>query len=135
MVAGLDGGAFSRDRDGLSAAFVPGRAVQDSVGIDVADAAAVSAWLTAYVAQNWPPIRGVVHAAGVADERLTVDLDLKAVTAVMDGKAQGALNLDRLLPELDLFLVVSSMAAVFPHPGQSAYAAANAALDALALRR
>lgn len=103
--------------------------------IDVADTTAVSAWLATYAAQNWPPIRGVVHAAGVADERLTVDLDLKAVAAVMDGKAQGALNLDRLLPELDLFLVVSSMAAVFPHPGQSAYAAANAALDALALRR
>jgi acyl carrier protein len=53
----------------------------------------------------------------------------------LSGKAQGALNLDRLLPDLDLFILVSSTAALMPYPGQSIYAAANAALDALALQR
>jgi myxalamid-type polyketide synthase MxaE and MxaD len=103
--------------------------------IDVSDEAAVAPWLAEYAAQNWPPIRGVVHAAGVADERLTREMDLAAAAAVLGGKAQGALNLDRLLPDLDVFVLVSSMAAVAPSPGQSIYAAANAALDALALQR
>jgi acyl transferase domain-containing protein len=103
--------------------------------VDVSDEAAVAAWLAAYEAQNWPPIRGVVHAAGAADERLTGAMDVAATAAVLGGKAQGALNLDRLLPDLEIFVLVSSMAAVLPSPGQSAYAAANAALDALALRR
>lgn len=103
--------------------------------IDVSDEAAVAAWLATYEAQNWPPIRGVIHAAGVADERLTGAMDIAAMAAVLGGKAQGAMILDRLLPDLDIFILVSSMAAVLPSPGQSAYAAANAALDALALRR
>ncbi len=103
--------------------------------IDVGDEAAVAAWLAAYESENWPPIHGVVHAAGVADERLTGAMDIAATAAVLKGKALGALNLDRLLPNLDIFLLVSSMAVVLPSPGQSAYAAANAALDALALRR
>src|SRR6201999_3005491 len=83
----------------------------------------------------WPSIRGVVHAAGVADERLTREIDLVATAAVLGGKAQGALNLDRLLPDLDIFVLVSSMAVVAPSPGQSIYAAGNAALDAIALQR
>jgi acyl transferase domain-containing protein/acyl carrier protein len=103
--------------------------------IDVADAAVVATWLADYEAQNWPPIRGAIHAAGVSDERLTKEMDLAATAAVLSGKAQGALNLDRLLPDLDIFVLVSSMAVVAPSPGQSVYAAANAALDALALQR
>ncbi|MEP7210200.1 MAG: SDR family NAD(P)-dependent oxidoreductase, partial [Alphaproteobacteria bacterium] len=103
--------------------------------IDVSDETAVATWLADYAAQDWPPIRGVVHAAGVADERLTVEIDLAATAKVLGGKAQGALNLDRLLPDLDCFVLVSSMATVAPSPGQSIYAAANAALDALALQR
>ncbi len=103
--------------------------------VNVGDEAAVAKWLDDYAAQDWPPIRGLVHAAGVADERLTADLGLEATAAVLDGKAQGGLNLDRLLPDLDLFMLVSSMATVLPSPGQSIYTAANAALDALAVQR
>lgn len=103
--------------------------------VDVSDEAAVATWLSDYAAQNWPSIRGVVHAAGMSTERLAVDMDRAAAEAVLAGKVRGALNLDRLLPELDLFLLTSSAAAVLPHPGQSIYAGANAALDALALQR
>lgn len=105
------------------------------VAIDVGNEAAVADWLAAYEAQNWPEIRGVVHAAGLSNERLAVDMDMAATANVLAGKVQGALNLDRLLPELDLFLLTSSVAALLPHPGQSVYAAANAAIDAIALQR
>jgi myxalamid-type polyketide synthase MxaE and MxaD len=50
-------------------------------------------------------------------------------------KLSGALVLDRLLPELDLFVVFSSISAFWAPPGMSNYSAANAGLDALAARR
>jgi myxalamid-type polyketide synthase MxaE and MxaD len=105
------------------------------VAMDVGDEAAVADWLASHMAQDWPAIRGVVHAAGISDERLTAELDLASTAAVLRGKAQGAVILDRLLPDLDFFVLTSSTAALMPYPGQSIYAAANAALDALALRR
>jgi myxalamid-type polyketide synthase MxaE and MxaD len=80
-------------------------------------------------------IRGVVHAAGVAEDRLAMRMAPGDWQPLLAGKAIGALNLHALLPELDLFLMFSSMAAVLPEPGQAGYAAANAVLDALAEAR
>jgi len=54
---------------------------------------------------------------------------------VLDAKLGGALALDELLPELELFALASSITAWLGNAGQSLYGAANAALDALAERR
>jgi myxalamid-type polyketide synthase MxaE and MxaD len=50
-------------------------------------------------------------------------------------KLAGAQNLDRLLPDLDVFILIGSTSAVLGLSGMSNYAAANAGLDGLAVAR
>jgi phthiocerol/phenolphthiocerol synthesis type-I polyketide synthase B len=100
--------------------------------VDVSNEAAFRAFLDLYAAEGWPPIRGVIHAAGAFDNRLASAMTRAAFDAVVEPKLRGALLLDRLLPDLDLFVLFSSVGAFLPLPGQSNYAAANAGLDALA---
>ncbi|MGC3998940.1 MAG: SDR family NAD(P)-dependent oxidoreductase [Anaeromyxobacter sp.] len=103
--------------------------------VDVGDEPQLRAFLSRWSAEGRPPIRGVLHAAGVLADRLTGDLGQEAFEAVVRPKLGGALLLDRLLPDLDAFVLFSSISAFQPQPGQAAYAAANAGLDALALDR
>ena len=103
--------------------------------VDVADEAAVAAFLADYVAEGWPPIRGVIHLAGVVDSRLIGETSQALFESAVAGKLRGAEALDRLLPELDCFILFSSMTTVLPHAGIAAYAAANAGLEGLALDR
>lgn len=103
---------------------------------DVADEGQLRAALAGYAADGWPPIRGVVHAAGVLDSHLTADLDAVAYRSVVAPKLHAARLLDELLPDAEIFVVFSSMMAFWPPAGMANYAAANAGLDALArLRR
>uniref|UniRef100_UPI00301D4A16 beta-ketoacyl reductase n=2 Tax=Hydrogenophaga TaxID=47420 RepID=UPI00301D4A16 len=105
------------------------------VALDVADEAALRDWLEGFAAEAHPPIRGVFHAAGLTDDQLVRDLDAASLAAVLRPKLGGAWNLHRLLPELDAFVLFSSMAALMPQAGQASYAAANAFLDGLARHR
>jgi acyl transferase domain-containing protein/acyl carrier protein len=83
------------------------------------------------------PIRAVYHAAGVVRFDSLAETDAEGMSAVLAGKVLGAANLDRLLAgrSLDAFVLFSSVAATWGSAGQGAYAAANAYLDGLALRR
>jgi NAD(P)-dependent dehydrogenase (short-subunit alcohol dehydrogenase family) len=84
-----------------------------------------------------PVLRGVFHAAGVLDDGTLLQQDWNRFRAVLAPKVIGAHHLDlwtRDLP-LDFFVLFSSFVAVLGSPGQSGYAAANAALDSLADRR
>jgi acyl transferase domain-containing protein/acyl carrier protein len=103
--------------------------------VDVADEERLTAFLAQYAAEAYPPIRGVVHAAGALDNKLVRDLDEASFEGVMRAKLHGAQLLDRLLPDLDLFVLCSSTGAFLAQPGQANYAAANAALDAIAHNR
>ncbi|MFE2729255.1 SDR family NAD(P)-dependent oxidoreductase, partial [Kitasatospora sp. NPDC059327] len=84
-----------------------------------------------------PHIRTVVHAAGVAGPARLADTDPSAIAATVTAKVAGALALDELFGSagLDAFVLYSSGAGVWGGTAQGAYAAANAYLDALALRR
>jgi acyl transferase domain-containing protein/acyl-CoA synthetase (AMP-forming)/AMP-acid ligase II/acyl carrier protein len=84
-----------------------------------------------------PPLRGVVHAAGVLDDRLLLNTTDESFRRVFAPKAIGAWNLDVLTSgmPLDFFVMFSSVASVLGSPGQSNYAAANAFLDGLAYDR
>jgi acyl carrier protein len=105
--------------------------------VDVADEAGVRGFLDAFRAEGWPPIRGVVHAAGVLQDGLLVQLDAAALAAVLRPKVTGGWLLHRLLQHdpLDFFVLFSSAGSVLGQPGQGNYAAANAFLDALAHHR
>ncbi|WP_083840040.1 type I polyketide synthase [Saccharomonospora xinjiangensis] len=119
----------------LAADLVEAGAEVTFAACDVADPAAVAAVLDAIPADR--PLAGVVHTAGVVDDGLVESLGTGQVDRVLRPKADGAWNLHRLTGELDLkaFILFSSGATTFGGPGQGAYAAANAFLDALAVLR
>ncbi|WP_411292638.1 type I polyketide synthase, partial [Streptomyces sp. EAG2] len=102
---------------------------------DSADRDALAAVLAAVPEDA--PLTGVVHAAGVGQDAPLVDTPLDQVAAAMAAKTLGAAHLDALLDghDLDFLVLVSSVAGVWGSAGQSAYAAANAYLDALAENR
>ncbi|RNH92986.1 SDR family NAD(P)-dependent oxidoreductase, partial [Micromonospora aurantiaca] len=106
------------------------------VACDVADRDQV-AELLARLDEDPAPLTAVVHAAGAGESGLIAETDLAAFAGVLDGKVAGALHLDALLGDrpLDAFVLFSSIAGVWGSGGQSAYAAGNAFLDALAEQR
>jgi acyl transferase domain-containing protein/acyl carrier protein len=131
----------------IDPASAPGRAIAtvrelealgasvQHVALDVADGVALNEWHSRFAAEGRPPVQGVFHLAGITDDKLVRDLDAASLGAVLSPKLRGAANLHRLLPELDVFVLFSSMAALMPQAGQASYAAANAFLDALARQR
>ncbi len=104
--------------------------------LDVGDEAGL-AELIARVRRDGPPLRGVVHSAGVLDDAGLIQQNAKRFATVFAPKTHGAYLLDRLtrVDPLDFFVLFSSVAAVLGSPGQSNHAAANAVLDALAHER
>jgi phthiocerol/phenolphthiocerol synthesis type-I polyketide synthase C len=89
------------------------------------------------ISASMPPLRGVVHAAGVLDDGILQRLDERRLRDVMAPKVEGAWNLHTLTRDtaLDFFVLFSSAASLLGSPGQAHYAAANAFLDALAWHR
>jgi acyl carrier protein/NADP-dependent 3-hydroxy acid dehydrogenase YdfG len=88
------------------------------------------------VRQNFGPIVGVVHGAGVLADKRLEDLDDDGFVKVFTTKLIGAeVLLDATsTDELRFISLFSSIAARAGNPGQSAYASANAALEAIAAR-
>ena len=105
------------------------------IGADVANAADVAKLVAAM--RPMPPLRGIVHAAGVLSDSSAVNFDDARFTSVFGPKALGAWNLHEATSgiDLDFFVMFSSMAAVVGNPGQGNYTAANAFLDRLAWLR
>jgi NADPH:quinone reductase-like Zn-dependent oxidoreductase/acyl carrier protein len=93
--------------------------------------------LAARIRAFMPPLRGVIHAAGMLDDGMLRDQSWERFRRVMEPKAVGAWNLHQATRQdrLDLFVCFSSIAAIIGNLGQSNYAAANAFLDALAAAR
>jgi acyl transferase domain-containing protein/thioesterase domain-containing protein/acyl carrier protein len=91
----------------------------------------------AQLPQDFPPLRGVIHAAGVLEDGLLFDMSLEQLERPMAPKVQGAWNLHAATRDapLDFFVLFSSVASVLGSPGQANYAAGNAFLDALAAWR
>lgn len=83
------------------------------------------------------PLRGVVHAAMVLDDAAITNITDDQLRRVWHPKVTGAWRLHEATSglALDWFVVYSSMASLLGNPGQGAYAAANAWLDAFATWR
>lgn len=103
---------------------------------DVADTASIEALLRELDAVA-PPLRGVMHAAGILDDATIEQQDAAKFARVMGPKVRGAWNLHLATAgrPLDFFVLYSSAAALVGSPGQANYAAANAFMDALAQHR
>ncbi|WP_285792135.1 type I polyketide synthase, partial [Micromonospora sp. NBRC 101691] len=103
---------------------------------DVADRTAVAALLDR-VRADGPPVRVVLHTAGVAQTTPLMAVTPTELAEVAAGKATGAAHLHDLLADedLDAFVVYSSIAATWGSAGQAGYAAGNAYLDALVQQR
>jgi acyl transferase domain-containing protein/acyl carrier protein len=83
------------------------------------------------------PLTAAIHTAGVLEDGVIEMLDPELLERVMRPKVDAALHLHELTAELELaeLVLFSSAAAAIGSPGQGAYAAANAFLDALACSR
>jgi acyl transferase domain-containing protein/acyl carrier protein len=84
-----------------------------------------------------PPLRGVIHAAGVLDNAVVGQLDVERFERVARPKVAGAWLLHRHTCdfELDFFVLHSTVLSLIGSPGQANYTAANAFLDALGSHR
>ncbi len=89
------------------------------------------------IRETLPPLRGVVHAAGVTDDAVLLRQTWERCRRVLAGKARGAWALHELTRDLplDFFVLYSAAGLLLGAPGQGAYPAANAELDALAQAR
>jgi acyl transferase domain-containing protein/NAD(P)-dependent dehydrogenase (short-subunit alcohol dehydrogenase family) len=101
---------------------------------DVRDADAMGRLLAGWRRQ-YGPIAGLIHGAGVIQDKLLRDKTPESFDQVLGTKVDGALTLARLLdgepPRFAAFF--SSVAGRFGNQGQADYAAANEALSKLAI--
>jgi acyl transferase domain-containing protein/acyl carrier protein len=107
-----------------------------ALSADIADSAELAAEL-AQLRAMMPPIRGVVHAAGVMDDGVLTQQSWQRCARVLGPKVLGGWNLHRLTltDSLDFFVLFSAAAGILGLPGQGAYAAGNVFLDSLAIFR
>jgi len=125
------------DRDiraSLAAMRQAGSAVH-YVATDVADAAAFAAAIEGIYAR-FGRIDGVIHAAGVTEDKFLRDKTDASFRRVLAPKVQGATVLAETLrsDSLKFLFFFSSVSARYGNRGQSDYAAANEFMNKLALR-
>jgi NAD(P)-dependent dehydrogenase (short-subunit alcohol dehydrogenase family)/acyl carrier protein len=86
------------------------------------------------VQETMPPLKGVVHAAGVLDDGVLSEQTWERFEKVLAPKLDGAWNLHQFTQDtpLDFFVMFSSAASLLGSAGQGNYVAANAFLDSLA---
>ncbi|UCH95688.1 MAG: SDR family NAD(P)-dependent oxidoreductase, partial [Candidatus Aminicenantes bacterium] len=86
--------------------------------------------------EQFGPINGIIHCAGLADGEMIQPRTPEASERIFTSKITGTLVLDSLLKTkgkaLDFFVLCSSITAILPIMGQVGYCAANAFLDAFA---
>ena len=101
---------------------------------DVASSEDVRKLLDEFTDSSMPPLRGIVHCAGVLDDDTLLDLNWNRFATVFAPKIDGSWNLHQFSRNLrlDFFVLFSSISSVFGAPAQGNYSAANAFMDALA---
>ena len=129
-------GADSPDAVAIARRLSAAGAQVSMTSVDVGDGEALGAFLAERRVAG-PPLRGVIHAAGVIDDAAFASQDWPRFERVLRPKVGGAQNLDRLTREdpLDWFVMFSSAASLLGSPGQANYAAANTILDVIAHER
>jgi phthiocerol/phenolphthiocerol synthesis type-I polyketide synthase D len=82
-------------------------------------------------------LRGIVHAAAVIDDKVTINVDAELIGRVWRPKAIGAWNLHVATEDsaLDFWLGFSSVVSLLGYPGHPAYSYANSFVDGLVAHR
>ena len=103
---------------------------------DVSDADQVSEMMR-QIRSTMPPLRGIVHAAGVLADGVLMEQNWDQFAKVLAPKAAGGWHLYRETQgeTLDFFVSFSSIASLMGSAAQGNYAAANGFLDGLADQR
>ncbi|HJV64063.1 MAG TPA: type I polyketide synthase [Albitalea sp.] len=128
----------SGEEQGRLAAMAGERhAVLQFAAVDLADAQAVDTLVRDIAADRAHPFKGIFHAAGALEDGLLLTQAHASVQKVLSPKVAGTLNLHRATAgfALEHFVSFSSVVSCIGSPGQTAYGAANAYLDALSLQR
>nr|MBX2811411.1 SDR family NAD(P)-dependent oxidoreductase [Myxococcales bacterium] len=109
---------------GSAAVYIP---------VDVADHGALATQL-ANIRGQWGPVAGVIHAAGIIQDKRIQDKSDEQWDRVITTKLGGLLALLNATAgdPIKMYILFSSVAAFGGNVGQADYAAANAALDAFA---
>nr|WP_268253068.1 type I polyketide synthase [Streptomyces cinerochromogenes] len=108
---------------------------------DVADSEALKTLLSGLTEPSRVKHRlsAVVHAAGLIDVGVIGEIDRDSLERVFAAKVTATRRLDEatrvFAPDLDAFVVYSSVSAIFMGAGTGSYAAANAYMDGLMARR
>lgn len=112
-------------------------ATVEVVALDTTDPVALRELLERRRAAELPPVRGVLHSAGVLHDTVLVRMTHDDLNTVLQPKVEGTLALHQALADepLDFFCMFSSVSSVVVTSGQGNYAAANAYLDAFASYR
>ena len=85
----------------------------------------------------YPPIKGIFHAAGVAEFQPLQNITPELIKSILAPKVLGTWNLHQMTlgMELDFFVCISSIASVWGSEGLANYAAASHFLDIFASYR
>jgi natural product biosynthesis luciferase-like monooxygenase protein len=138
-----EGGTPGAPREAARAALVRDLEARGAkvhcAAVDVGDPNQFAAFLEWFRALGWPPLKGVMHVAGVPHAAPLDQLDLAALEVPLRPKVRGSWMLHQALRDepLDFFVGFSSATQQLGLLGQgvAAYGAANAFLDALACHR
>ncbi len=90
--------------------------------------------IMAKIERSMPPLKGIVHTAGVLDDGMLIQQNWQRFENVLAAKVWGSWNLHQQTQSLNLDFCIyySSTASLLGSPGQGNYAAANAFMDGLA---
>ena len=93
--------------------------------------------LIAEIKQTLPPLKGVIHSAGVLDDGMLLQQDWLRFEKVMAPKVTGTWHLHQMTRHipLDFFVMFSSGVSLLGSVGQANHASANAFMDGLAAYR
>jgi acyl transferase domain-containing protein/acyl carrier protein len=123
----------------LTSRLLPLRDAGIAIDVEQGDVASADdvARVIGAIEQRHPPLRGLVHAAGILDDATIAQSDEARDRRVLAPKVAGAWNLHAATVgrPLDFFVLFSSVTSFIGSAGQASYAAGNAFLDSLAAHR
>jgi thioester reductase-like protein len=107
------------------------------VRVASADVSDIDSMREVIAAPGMPPLKGVVHAAGVVSPRNALEMTPADIEADMKPKVAGTVVLDQLTRDLplDFFVMFSSASSIWGSKLLAGYGAANHFMDAVARER